>query len=437
MMAHRPPSEHHGIRISNVLGRLQHLNDRKPVPTFHNFLPLDQQLEKLKQESEALNPINATTSRPDHETRAMQLGTYAECTLEDILDPDDYEEDEDETTDQYGDKSHDRNMEDIHSNTDTPRKKLRALQTILKSLIESSSIEGQVDEDDVRTNAHIGTELYDNEIQVLVKLGNLLRPYTPRKRTGDRAGENPLAHVALRAPLVIIANAVLRYTGYSMFCRRIAPQVSTGALYALPLGSVGVYEVFGGSGSDRFDLFDGNDTLVSNTAVATRSESDRRAMIGCMFDLNKINAICQKHQLRFINRLTYVDQYTIRISGTVVPHGTERRGFPESSSYEERKKKQRGRVNHNQKWAATLKNTGWSNDELGEKALHTAELISQLEPEIKELRVALSNREKERALAAADVKRNAPDAYSKLRAARTMANREKDLLDPKEAQDYI
>lgn len=204
--------------------------------------------------------------------------------------------------DQCGDMSLVRNKECIHSNTDTPGRKLCALQAILKALIESPSIEGQINEDDVRTNAHIGTQLNDNEIQVLVKLGNLLRPYTPRKRSRGRAGENSVPHVALRAPLVIIANAVLRYTGYLKFCRRIALQVSTGAFYALPLGSVGVYEVFGGSGPDRFDLFDGNATLVSNVTVAIRSESDRQAMIGCLFDLNKSDAICRKHQLQFANR---------------------------------------------------------------------------------------------------------------------------------------
>ena len=54
--------------------------------------------------------------------------------------------------------------------------------------------------------------------------------------------------------------------------------------------------------------------------------------------MEKIDKVCQSHGLRFANRITYVDRYTLHITGKVIPHGSYRNGYPISSQYNERKK---------------------------------------------------------------------------------------------------
>jgi len=82
----------------------------------------------------------------------------------------------------------------------------------------------------------------------VAKLANVLRPYVPKRRArddGQGGFQQSIAHVSLRAPLVLIANTVLQATGYSSFTRRVAPQVSPARLHGLHMGGAALYEVLG------------------------------------------------------------------------------------------------------------------------------------------------------------------------------------------------
>ncbi|KAF9079002.1 hypothetical protein BGX27_007280, partial [Mortierella sp. AM989] len=87
-------------------------------------------------------------------------------------------------------------------------------------LIESPFIEKDVAIQDVLDAAHAGSKFTMEECVVVARIANVLRPFTPKQvplkdqdcedgedkdsvKTGTRA---PVAHFALRAPIVVIAN---------------------------------------------------------------------------------------------------------------------------------------------------------------------------------------------------------------------------------------
>ncbi|KAF9970392.1 hypothetical protein BGZ75_002297, partial [Mortierella antarctica] len=125
------------------------------------------------------------------------------------------------------------------------RSRLRALQSVLKVLLESNKIKDPINRSWVRKTAHKDSDFTDVECDVVAHIANVLRPYIPRRRPGTEEDKSrtSLAHVCLRAPLAIIANTVLRMTGYVDFTRKISPQISTGRPHALSIGATGIYEV--------------------------------------------------------------------------------------------------------------------------------------------------------------------------------------------------
>lgn len=136
-------------------------------------------------------------------------------------------------------------------------------------------------------------------------LANALRPYVPRKWpcTDSSNLKNSTPHVTLRAPLVIIANAILRVTGYNQFTRRLVPQISPTSLHSLALGPVGIYEVLCHKSENHFDVKDMCGTKVTDYRKITEHDWNKRAVMGSFFDLNKIEEICKAHGLTFRERL--------------------------------------------------------------------------------------------------------------------------------------
>ncbi|KAF9984018.1 hypothetical protein BGZ65_001108, partial [Modicella reniformis] len=135
------------------------------------------------------------------------------------------------------------------------RAKLQSLQAILKMLIESPKITNDINSDWVKKSAFAGNDFSDHECQVVAYLANYLRPFIPKRRprSDGKGFQDSLAHVVLRAPIVLITNSVLRAAGYPAFTRRISPQASLGSLNGLQLGAVGIYETFCSRNERQFD----------------------------------------------------------------------------------------------------------------------------------------------------------------------------------------
>ncbi|KAK3823614.1 MAG: hypothetical protein J3R72DRAFT_497108 [Linnemannia gamsii] len=60
---------------------------------------------------------------------------------------------------------------------------------------------------------------------------------------------------------------------------------------------------------------------ISSIVTATKH---KEAIFSNFFDLDAINSMCKKYNLCFSQRLTFVNRYTIRILGEVIPEGEDR-----------------------------------------------------------------------------------------------------------------
>jgi len=254
--------------------------------------------------------------------------SVSEETLEDMLDqmieknPD--IDLDDISWDEYGDEATAPDVETLGSSSmsvdehdkDSPAQRLVALQVVLKTLLESPSIKHRISAEYVEGMAHHGKKFTRKESKTVADLANILRPYVPKRRFGKRGKtKEPINNVALRAPVVLIANAVLRATGYHNFTRSIAPEVSPSSTHALHMGAVAIYEIFASSQNKLFDIMDANGAPLTAIAKVTKPQENKEAVIGAFFDIGKVKSICSRHGLEFVNR--YINFHFISFLLTV------------------------------------------------------------------------------------------------------------------------
>ncbi|KAF9355573.1 hypothetical protein BGX26_006384 [Mortierella sp. AD094] len=225
-------------------------------------------------------------------------------------------------------------------------------------LLLSPAIEGKVNRSWVRKSAYVGTELSDREADVIVQIVNGLRPYTPKQQprtngnngdgSKDEGHKSGTPHMSLRAPMILVANKILRVCGYNDYTRRLCPQISSGAVYALPLPALGIYEVLCAKKAGHFDVHD----------------------------------ICKKNGLEFADCMTYVDAGTVIILGSQLQHGLARSGYPIKDMYDTRRSSRRN--NSSFRWGEERLTCGKSNDELEAEASNADTRVKKLEKEQRE-----------------------------------------------------
>jgi len=171
-------------------------------------------------------------------------------------------------------------------------------------LVESPKISMDIDANWVKKSAFTGNKFTDHECEVVAALANCLRPFIPKRRprSDGKGYQDSLAHVALRAPIVLIANHVLRATGYTDFTRRISPQASSASLHGLQLGAVGLFETLCSKNEGRFDVHDKRGQKLTNYMTIQSSPENKRVMFESFFDMDKVESICNDHGLKFRNR---------------------------------------------------------------------------------------------------------------------------------------
>ncbi|KAF9934623.1 hypothetical protein BGZ65_003661, partial [Modicella reniformis] len=230
------------------------------------------------------------------------------------------------------------------------RKHLRSLQALLRILLESPSPVEQYTLQQVQEAAFEDHDFTAAELSVVKTLANLLRPFTPRRwRTdGEDSYRSHTPHVALRSPLVILANAVSRATGHVGFTRRIAPHVSTGDVHALHLGAMQLFETLCSAGENHFDVNDMYGNSLTNVGNVTSPKGNKDAVF---FDIPKISQICQAHGTRFINRMMFKDKDTVHLVGRQLTNDDDNpKRHLVKSGYEQRRKNSPGGNIHDGKW---------------------------------------------------------------------------------------
>lgn len=297
-------------RTQAILGALLRLKQVEPPVTERPPTSLEAQLQKLEQE-------NGEAELPDPSYDDL------DCDFDGDFDYDDYEEQLDsEVLNAESSSGNDgENGKMIHfkkSNyqpyfytvlidnvpKEPSRKRLRCIQAILKSLLESPSIHQDIDANWVKKTSFKGSDLTESECRLIAQLANTLRPYVPKRRRNPDGGGfiDPAPHVGLRAPLVMISNAVLRATGYVSFARKIAPQVSPSKLHGLALGGVGIFEALCKASEEQFDIKDAHGAPLTYYRDITSYPENKRFVFGAFFNLDRIESLCSSHGLKFCQR---------------------------------------------------------------------------------------------------------------------------------------
>jgi hypothetical protein len=179
--------------------------------------------------------------------------------------------------------------------------RLTALQTVTRNLLLSSRIEREnVDVDWVRRSSFSKDDFTIQECEVVSNIVRLLRPFIPRQKV---QGQDRLDchHPLLLAPFCVLANTILRATGYSHFTRCLSPIPSVSKLHALHLSATGLYETLCGFQVGRFRVC-GPDGPITNAPQVTKSMAHKEAMFESFFDMRTINKLCASHGCTFARR---------------------------------------------------------------------------------------------------------------------------------------
>ncbi|KAG0198987.1 hypothetical protein BGX31_004410, partial [Mortierella sp. GBA43] len=231
----------------------------------------------------------------------------------------------------------------------------------------------------------------------------------------------------------MIANSLLRATGHSDFARSVSPQPSISSVNALHLGAQGIYEVLCAADQGHFDIVDAAGNPLTAVANVTSPQVNKKAVFQAFFDMDVVENVCRSHGLEFADRMTFVDRYTVRMTGRVIPHGANRHGHPVRSRYDERKKHKEGRSNA-PNWAAEFQASRKSREEVRRIADDFANVVKEKETQIKSFRKDVADMLKARSEASLKVKKKTEGGYQELRMARSNLRAKRKLLTPREKE---
>ncbi|KAF9570598.1 hypothetical protein EC968_001673 [Mortierella alpina] len=311
------------------------------------------------------------------------------------------------------------------------RARLKALQALLKLLVESPHIEGEINMAWVRRSGFAKDEFTDKECSVVAELANLFRPYTPKRRPAQEGTktDKPLAHVALRAPFVLIGNAILRASGYPEFTRKIAPQISAGTVHALQLGPVGFYEVFCSENENQYDIQDSSGNPITSVKAVTSPPANKEVVLESFLDMDVVRRICRKHGLKFANRITIVDEFTVQIMGEVLTKNGDIPRHPVTSKYEQRKKNRAGSAGNY--WTKEFQRSGLTKAQVYSKAEKCADNVKEQEAVVKQHRAVVAQLvQVQSAASEAEKRERTKQSYEALRTARKNVRQARQVLAP-------
>jgi hypothetical protein len=114
--------------------------------------------------------------------------------------------------------------------------------------------------------------------------------------------------------IVLIANTVLRATGYPDFTCRIAPVPAAGSLHPIPLGAAALYECLCAKSPGHFDPFYDPTKKITSLPTAIHHKDE---LFASLFDISSINSICH-HFDKFVAPMCIVPIVLHGAAGTSV-----------------------------------------------------------------------------------------------------------------------
>ncbi|KAF9947605.1 hypothetical protein BGZ72_010427 [Mortierella alpina] len=413
------------IRVQAILHQLYklHISDSELTPSTMDISQEEQEGHMAQEELEELDTAVTEEVRAEISENPFQ-DVLESLLLDDEIDMDELEE----------------AFEEVKGETsgqkEPSRRHLQALGAVLRMLLESPAINFTITANYVSQQAHKGKTFTAQECLVVASLANTLRPYVPKRRPSDNGGfKGPLEHVAARAAFAVLTCSILRCTGYHQFTRSFSPEISPSSTQALLLSAPAIWETFCSLANGVYDIQDAAGKPLTRMANVTNPPENKVAVFSAFLGMKEINEICAQHGLSFANR------YTVHITGTVVPHGENRKGYPQTSIYEERKKA-KIRASLGNSWREEYERSGMSTEEITARRDELAEEVQSQENALKELRKVVADKESlqsEESRALSEMKHMRGTAeehgqYSKLRDARLVTRESRTILLPKEAE---
>ncbi|KAF9956883.1 hypothetical protein BGZ70_009728, partial [Mortierella alpina] len=190
---------------------------------------------------------------------------------------------------------------------------VKVLKGIFKMLVQSPAINEDVDGNWVRkcVDDRDKLDLVMDDYKKVAKLVNVIRPFVPKRHCNAKYSHSP----ALCAPVVLIADTVLRLTGKHHKTREWSPDVAGSDLHAIHVTPAALYQMLCSQHAGQFD--------VKNHQ-------------GQYLTVRTINHLENKELL-----FMYVDEKTVRLEGDVIKHGDGRNGYPTVDYIDARKKAQK------------------------------------------------------------------------------------------------
>ncbi|KAL4208915.1 hypothetical protein AB4K20DRAFT_1978142 [Rhizopus microsporus] len=145
----------------------------------------------------------------------------------------------------------------------------------------------------------------EKEVQTQMLIAQTLQPYIPDK-------QNRFV-VARQIPLCILANDILRTTGYAKFTRQLFPLPRLSYLNALQANAPSLYHMMT-SGPDALLISDFNQKAIDSIEYA---RSNKHAVFSSIFDMSEITNTCDSYKLKFAYNIQILPGLkTARILGT-------------------------------------------------------------------------------------------------------------------------
>ena len=162
-------------------------------------------------------------------------------------------------------------------------------------LIESPSLDRDINRNWVRKAFHEPEKFTEHEFIVVADIVERLRPYAPKRHKPTQGRTTPpTPSAAPMCGIVLIANTLLRVTGYPEFTRRIAPVPSAGSLHPIPLGAAALYECLCAKSPGHFDPFYDPINKITSLPAATHHRDE---IFASLFDMNSIMIMCAQRKL--------------------------------------------------------------------------------------------------------------------------------------------
>ncbi|KAI9491389.1 hypothetical protein BDB00DRAFT_940318 [Zychaea mexicana] len=283
---------------------------------------------KIQKRNQATTADKVTEEQmiPSKTESALNLGLPGEEEVggEDADSDDDWEEDETEGSGSraMNQSTNEHQPKKIKIEKDLPTRRVNRIKSMLVAILLDDKTYSQNDIIKNWERFTIEDDLTFYEVQWIMKVYGLLKPYIPAK--GNRFT------IIYQLSIIIITNIVLRLSSYSSFTRAISPVRSSGKIGALHVSAATLYESLGVR-ENGFSLYTKAGVYFTSFTEATSRKAE---MFGSVFDIDHVRDICDSRGLDFNYTIILNNDTYCTVIGTLQPSTV-----PTVSAYDVRKKR--------------------------------------------------------------------------------------------------